>query len=133
MKNTVFQKPLSPAAGFVAEAASNPDLPRERGERPDAFRFYKLAAAADDVTGPARAVLWVLAHHADYRSGRCFLHRATIAREAGISWRSVWNATQKLIELGIITKAKGRKRHSNEQGANVYTFAERCAESGQTG
>ena len=123
---------MSPTAGYVAEVASNPNPPR-KCEQPDAFRFYRLAAAADEVTGPAKAVLWVLAHHANYRSGRCFLHRAKIAREAGISWGSVWNATQKLIELGIITKAKGTKRHSNEQGANVYTFAERCAESGQTG
>ena len=132
MNHTAIQREMSPAAGYVGEVASNPDLPLD--DRPvDAFRFYKLAAAADDVTGPAKAVLWVLAHHADYRSGRCFLHRATIAREAGISWGSVWNATQKLIELGIITKAKGTKRYSREQGANVYTFSERCAESGGTG
>ena len=121
MNHTAIQREMSPAAGYVGAVASNPDLPRDSTERPDAFRWYKLAAAAP-VTGPAKAVLWVLAHHADYRSGRCFLHRATIAREAGVSSGSVWNGTETLIAAGIITKSKGTKPGTGEQGANVYRF-----------
>ena len=134
---------LASGAGFVAEArapgpyAEFPDNPLDRidwaadapprDDRPvDAFRYYKLAAAAD-VPGPAKAVLWVLAHHANHRSGRAFAYIETIAREAGVSARSVKYALRRLEQFGIVRTVKGTKRHSREQGANVYTFTDRGA------
>ena len=130
-------KPDRPGDSWIAEyeaasAARAVDAPVSDRERSppapqpeptpasrDAFRFYKLAAQAD-VAGPAKAVLWVLAHHADYRSGRCFLHNATIVHESGFSRRTVQRSIGELAELGIIRVSPGTKRHNREQGANVY-------------
>ena len=106
--------------------AAGDDAP-PRNDRPvDAFRFYKLAATAD-VTGPAKAVLWVLAHHANHRSGRAFCYVETIGREAGLRARATQMAIRNLEALGIIDVATGTKRYSREQGANIYTFTERGA------
>ena len=93
--------------------------PQQKSADVDAFKFYKLAAQAD-VSGPTKAVLWALAHHADYLTGRCFLSNARLAYESGFSVRAVQNATAELAARSIIRKEPGTKRHSREQGANVY-------------
>ena len=55
-------------------------------------------------------------------AGDASVYVETLAREAGVSERSVQNGLRMLERRGIIEVSPGTKRGSGEQGANVYRF-----------
>lgn len=75
----------------------------------------------DVLTASNIEVLYNLARHSLTAYGACHLLTSTIAREVGISERTVQRSTKVLTDLGIITKHKTVKRTG--QGASIYVIA----------
>lgn len=75
----------------------------------------------DQLTESTKAVLYCLASHSLTAPGASHLKTETIANEIGVSTQTVYRATKKLAELGIITKHKTVKRTG--QGASIYVIA----------
>lgn len=60
--------------------------------------------ASEDCTvkGPARAVLWVIAYHADRDTGECWVGQRRLARESGLARATVQRALDKLFADGVL-------------------------------
>jgi hypothetical protein len=60
--------------------------------------------ASDDckVKGPGRAVLWVVAFHADRDSGECWVGQRRLARESGLARSTVQRALDELFNGGVL-------------------------------
>lgn len=69
---------------------------------------------------PAKAVLLILAHHAD-AAGRCFPSVETIAAETELCLRSARQAITSLATQGLVTVCK-RRRPDGTQAASAYTL-----------
>jgi len=70
--------------------------------------------ASDDckVKGPARALLWVIAYHADRDTGQCWVGQRRLARESGLARSTVQLALDKLFDdlvLEPVEDARGPK------------------------
>ena len=103
MKNTAFQRPLSPAAGFVTEAPKPPRIPPFPRENP----ILRIQWAMDSpLKGATKWTLIVLARHAD-KQGKAFPSLATIGRANGCSRATVLRALRKLESLGWIVRETG--------------------------
>lgn len=74
-----------------------------------------------DVKGPARAVLMVLADHAD-EEGNSFPSWATIQREAGFKRSAVHGALQKLKTDGLVSW-RHRRDSSGDLTSNLYQLS----------
>lgn len=76
-----------------------------------AFAYLNLCEDATDVTGPARAVMWALAKHVDYRTGPRYMYLQDIMDRAGIRARQTCSrAIDELCERGLLTVEDGRKQ-----------------------
>lgn len=75
----------------------------------------------DQLTESAKATLYCLAGHSLSAPGASHLKAETIAAEIGVSVKTIYRATKKLVELGIITKHKTVKKTG--QGASIYVIA----------
>ena len=71
---------------------------------------------------PELLVYLVLCYHADNKSRDCFPGLSLIAKEARCGRSTVWQAIQKLIKLGYITKQNRKKKDSKEFTSNIYTL-----------
>lgn len=60
--------------------------------------------ASDDCTvkGPGRAVLWVIAYHADRDTGECWVGQRRLARESGFARSTVQRALDELYAAGVL-------------------------------
>jgi hypothetical protein len=60
--------------------------------------------ASEDCTvkGPARAVLWVIAFHADRNTGECWVGQRRLARESGLARSTVQRALDELFGDGVL-------------------------------
>jgi hypothetical protein len=60
--------------------------------------------ASDDCTvkGPGRAVLWVIAYHADRDTGECWVGQRRLARESGFARSTVQRALDELFSAGVL-------------------------------
>jgi hypothetical protein len=60
--------------------------------------------ASEDCTvkGPARAVLWVIAYHADRDTGECWVGQRRLARESGFARSTVQRALDELFGDGVL-------------------------------
>ena len=83
-------------------------------EKHIAYHFEKLTPAECEV-------LRCLASHSLTAYGASHLLVGTIAKEIGVTDKTVYRATKKLTDLGIITKHKTVKRTG--QGASIYVIA----------
>jgi hypothetical protein len=54
------------------------------------------------VKGPARAVLWVIAVHADRDTGECWVGQRRLARESGLARSTVQRALNELFGDGVL-------------------------------
>jgi DNA-binding transcriptional MocR family regulator len=54
------------------------------------------------VKGPARALLWVIAYHADRDTGECWLGQRRLARESGVARSTVQRALDDLFSDGVL-------------------------------
>lgn len=79
-----------------------------------AYHFEKLTPAECEV-------LRCLASHSLTAYGASHLLVDTIAKEIGVTAKTIYRATKKLTDLGIITKYKTVKRTG--QGASIYVIA----------
>jgi DNA-binding Lrp family transcriptional regulator len=72
------------------------------------------------IKGATQSVyLWLCAHANE--AGQCFPSKATIAKEAGVSPRSVFDAVNELVQRGILKKtARGSNDGSKRQQSNLY-------------
>jgi len=64
------------------------------------------------VKGPARALLWVIAYHADRDTGECWVGQRRLARESGLARSTVQLALDKLFDdlvLEPVEDARGPK------------------------
>jgi hypothetical protein len=52
--------------------------------------------------GPARALLWVIAYHADRDTGECWLGQRRLARESGVARSTVQRALDELFGDGVL-------------------------------
>lgn len=81
-----------------------PNVHPSRSSR-DAFRTIRAVQLAHRVTGPARAVLYALAVHADGPSGRhAWPSIATLASESGLSRTTVKDTLAILEDAGVIRR-----------------------------
>ena len=87
----------------------------------DATVQEHISTHQDQLTESTKAVLYCLASHSLTAVGASHLKTETIANEIGVSTQTVYRATKKLAELGIITKHKTVKRTG--QGASIYVIA----------
>ena len=75
-----------------------------------AFAFLNWCEDSADVTGPARAVFWVLAKRIDYRTGQRHMYMQDIMSRAGIrSRKTCARAIGELCERGILEVEDGNK------------------------
>jgi hypothetical protein len=60
--------------------------------------------ASDDckVKGPGRALLWVIAFHADRDTGECWVGQRRLARESGLARSTVQRALDELFSGGVL-------------------------------
>jgi len=67
--------------------------------------------ASDDckVKGPARAVLWVIAYHADRNTGECWVGQRRLARESGLARATVQRALDKLFGNCLLEPVEERR------------------------
>jgi Helix-turn-helix domain len=54
------------------------------------------------VKGPARAVLWVIAFHADRDTGECWVGQRRLARESGFARSTIQRALEELFGDGVL-------------------------------
>jgi hypothetical protein len=54
------------------------------------------------VKGPGRAVLWVIAYHADHQTGECWVGQRRLARESGFARSTVQRALEELFGDGVL-------------------------------
>jgi hypothetical protein len=54
------------------------------------------------VKGPGRAVLWVVAYHADRDTGECWVGQRRLARESGLARSTVQRALDELFSGGVL-------------------------------
>ena len=80
-----------------------------------------IAYHYDQLTPAECEVLRCLASHSLTAYGASHLLVETIAREIGVTVKTIYRATKKLTDLGIITKHKTVKRTG--QGASIYVIA----------
>lgn len=80
-----------------------------------------IAYHYDQLTPAECEVLRCLASHSLTAYGASHLLVETIAREIGVTAKTIYRATKKLTDLGIITKHKTVKRTG--QGASIYVIA----------
>ena len=97
---------------------------REVSKRVDYFRFYKLAACAR-VKGPARSVLWALAHRTNSdplnkKFGTCQVSIAGLVSMAGVSERTARRSIAELESCGIVVVEGERRGGARTRTANVY-------------
>jgi len=83
--------------------------PRRFQRKNRAFDPMRLAAAAVDITGAARGVLWAIAFHARRDGTWSFPSQARIAVESGVSERHVRRCLIDLEEAGYIQRM-GKRR-----------------------
>ncbi len=85
--------------------------------------WVELGWAVQQKTGsPTRkAVLLVLANHANGGTRRCDPHMQHIAEELELSLRSVERATADLVEQGLIGRSR-KRRADGSWGGYTYTF-----------
>ena len=66
-----------------------------------------------------RRVLYTLSRHALRYTGACHIKAATIAKELGVSDKTVYRALKKLADLHVITKHEFKKANGIK-GASIY-------------
>ena len=72
------------------------------------------------VSPTEKLVLLFLADHANEKTQQCWPSLGTIARESGLSTRSVIRSMNKLSELGLLERAD--RFSNNRQTSNIYTL-----------
>jgi hypothetical protein len=71
------------------------------------------------VSPTEKLVLLFIADHANEKTQQCWPSLGTIAKEAGLSTRSVIRSVNRLVELGLLDRAD--RFSNNRQTSNVYT------------
>jgi Helix-turn-helix domain len=67
------------------------------------YPAMRYVASEDcNVKGPGRAILWVIAFHADRDSGECWVGQRRLARESGFARSTVQRALDELFGDGIL-------------------------------
>jgi hypothetical protein len=61
-----------------------------------------VASADCTVKGPDRALLWVIAYHADRDTGECWVGQRRLARESGLARSTVQRALDELFSDGVL-------------------------------
>ena len=61
------------------------------------------------VKGPARALLWVIAYHADRDTGECWVGQRRLARESGLARATVQRALDKLFGDFVLEPVEGHR------------------------
>lgn len=80
-----------------------------------------LQTHCNDLKQSAREVLHAIAGHALAFVGAAHLKAETIAKEIGMSVKSVYRATKELAEFGIISK-ENKPKKNGIKGANIYSI-----------
>lgn len=79
----------------------------------DVEKAIKAAVGMDNITPNDRLVWFVLAHHRNSKTGKCYPSIETIMGETGLSRSSVKRSKDNLEELGVLTIVEGGGRVSN--------------------
>jgi hypothetical protein len=96
--------------------------PRKRPEQADALALIRQIRAASMITGPARAVLYVLASYADGQA-RAYPPQQLIADGAGIQLRTVRKWLAELEDRAVI-RAVGKHKWPNGKLSDVWQILE---------
>jgi hypothetical protein len=76
------------------------------------------------VKGPARAVLWVIAYHADRDTGECWVGQRRLARESGLARATVQRALNQLFGDLILEPVDGHRGPQPERYRIAPTLVE---------
>jgi predicted ArsR family transcriptional regulator len=83
---------------------------------------WRSAIIASTVGSSARLVALVLSTHMDRDGGSCFPSLTTLARETGLSRRTVCNALDELEHAGLVERARtGRGRPTRYRATSATT------------
>jgi hypothetical protein len=90
-----------PLRRLLDSKAYRPKAETER--RPVNYPAMRWVASEDcTVKGPGRAILWVIAYHADRDTGECWVGQRRLARESGLARATVQRALDKLFADGLL-------------------------------
>ncbi len=113
--------------------AQPPPPPKRKPEQADALALIRQIRAASLITGPARAVLYVLASYADGQA-RAYPPQQLIADGAGIQLRTVRKWLAELEDRGVI-RPVGKHKWPNGKLSDVWQIVElqlsKCAPPAQ--
>jgi hypothetical protein len=94
----------------------------------DVEKAIKTAVGMDSITPQDRLVWFVLAHHRNSKTGKCFPSIDTIMEETGLSRSSVKRSNDHLEELGVLKIVEGGGRVSNNYHLLIYHVDEKQVE-----
>lgn len=83
------------------------------------YRLMHMVWRHSQSTGAARAVLLCLAARADHLTGECWLSEATLARNAGVTDRTVRRAIRTLASLGELSARHGPRYANGQPGPDA--------------
>jgi Helix-turn-helix domain len=83
-----------------------------------------VASEECTVKGPARAVLWVIAYHADRDTGECWVGQRRLARESGLARATVQRALDKLFGDFVLEPVEGHRGPQPERYRIAPTLVE---------
>lgn len=86
------------------------------------MNVHEILRATPDLSPSEKLILSILASHSG-RKGACWPAQGTIAREAGLSRKTVWTALKRL-ESGGLVKSEARKRPDGGETSKVYRICE---------
>ena len=86
----------------------------------DVEKAIKTAVGMNNITPNDRLVWFILAHHRNSKTGRCFPSIETIMKETGLSRSSVKRSKDNLEELGVLQIIEGGGRFSNNYHLLIY-------------
>jgi Helix-turn-helix domain len=96
---------LPPRPKLESSNCSTPACPSPRPGRRRRVNYPAMRYVASDdckVKGPGRAVLWVIAYHADRDTGECWVGQRRLARESGFARSTVQRALDELFSGGVL-------------------------------
>ena len=82
------------------------------------MNIHEILRATPDLLPSEKLILSILVSHAG-RKGACWPAQGTIAREAGLTRKTVWTALKRL-ESGGLVKSEARKRPEGGKTSKVY-------------
>ena len=84
--------------------------------------IHDILRSTPDLSPSEKLILSILASHSG-RKGACWPAQGTIAKEAGLTRKTVWTALKRLESLGLV-KSEHRTRQDGGETSKVYRICE---------